>query len=333
MDRRRITFILIGILFIFLFTSCVANKSPVRHEPSIYKSKEYALYKSGKNTSFSDLARVLLGDEKKVWKIEDANNLNALKEGTLITVPLKEKNRGGLFEDGYQIVPILCYHKFGGDENTPLNTPPHIFRQQMKYLKDNGYRVISPDDLLAFLEFRRQIPKKAIMITIDDGFKSFYDVAWPILKAYGFTATLFVYTDYIGISKKAISWDDLKVLKADGFTIGSHSVSHSDLTKKETGETDEDFQNRKRKELFLSKKTIDEKLNQNTLFFSFPYGRYNAEVMQMAKSAGYKMAVTVDRGSNPFFTNPLALKRDMILKKDMKSFVSRLKIFNTLSLK
>jgi peptidoglycan/xylan/chitin deacetylase (PgdA/CDA1 family) len=322
-----------SLTFIFCFTSCIVTKPPVESGGVVYKSEEYALYKPVGKSSFPDLARTLLGDEKQIWKIEDANDLEGLSGETLIRIPLKEKNRGGLFEDGYQIVPILCYHKFGSGDTSSMNIPAHIFEQQMKYLKDNGYRVISPRQLVDFLEYRRQIPKKSVLITMDDGYKSVYEVAWPILKKYDFTATLFVYTDYVGISKKAISWDELRILKANGFTVGSHSVAHSDLTKKNQDETEEDFQNRLKKEIFLSKQIIDARLGQDTLFFSFPYGRYNANLMKMVQSAGYKIAVTVDRGSNPFFTNPLALKRDMILKQDIALFISRLKIFNPLSLK
>ena len=324
-----------GFVFIlfFLLTSCAVSKTQVQEGPVAYRSEAYALCKPGTGHSFSDLARIIYGDEKKVWKIEDANQGGMMKSSPLIAIPLKEKNRGGIYEDGYQSVPILCYHKFGEGKKSALNTPPGLFRQHMAYLKSNGYRVISPGDLLDFLEYRRQIPKKAVLITIDDGFKSVYDIAWPILEEFGFTATLFVYTDYIGLSKKALSWEDLKILKSRGFTIGSHSVSHSDLTRKGEQETEEDFSNRKQKEIYLSKKIIDEKLNQNTVFFSFPYGKYNSDIVTMTGQAGYKLAVTVDRGSNPFFTNPLALKRDMILKKDIDSFVSRLKIFNNLSLK
>jgi peptidoglycan/xylan/chitin deacetylase (PgdA/CDA1 family) len=332
MNLRNIAFVF-SINFIFCFTSCIATKPPVESGGVVYTSEEYALCKPVSKTSFPDLAQTLLGDEKQIWKIEDANDLEGLSGETLIRIPLKEKNRGGLFEDGYQIVPILCYHKFGSGDTSSMNIPAHIFEQQMKYLKDNGYRVISPRQLVDFLEYRRQIPKKSVLITMDDGYKSVYEVAWPILKKYDFTATLFVYTDYVGISKKAISWDELRILKANGFTVGSHSVAHSDLTKKNQDETEEDFQNRLKKEIFLSKQIIDARLGQDTLFFSFPYGRYNANLMKMVQSAGYKIAVTVDRGSNPFFTNPLALKRDMILKQDIALFISRLNIFNPLSLK
>jgi peptidoglycan/xylan/chitin deacetylase (PgdA/CDA1 family) len=333
MKFSKLAVVFISLNFILCFTSCIATKPPVQTGLLVYKSKEYALCKPVSKSSFPDLARTLFGDEKQVWKIEDATDIEAFSSPNLMTIPLKDKNRGGLFEDGYQIIPILCYHKFNSDDNSSMNVEPHVFEQQMKYLKDNGYRVISPRQLLDFLEYRRQIPKKSVLITMDDGYKSVYEVAWPILKKYDFTATLFVYTDYVGISKKAITWDELRVLKANGFTIGSHSVAHSDLTKRNQDETEQDFQDRLKKEIFMSKQIIDSKLGQDTLFFSFPYGRYNADLMNRVKSAGYKIAVTVDRGSNPFFSNPLALKRDMILKQDITFFISRLKIFNPLSLK
>ncbi len=334
MKNNKILILPALLLFTLLFTSCAVKTLPVQEQPTfVYKSGEYALHKLEKERSFARLARIYLGDENRAWKIEDANNPSTLESSSFIVIPLKEKNRGGIFEDGYQTVPILCYHKLGFGKNSPLITPPDVFEQQMKYLKDNGYRVISPADLLGFLEYRTQIPKKSVLITFDDGYKSVYDIAWPILKEYGFTATAFVYTDYVGISKKALSWENLRQLKAHGFTIGSHTLSHADLTKKDPGENDTDFHRRIKKELLMSKKIIDKQLNQDTISLAFPYGRYSPKAMETAKSVGYKIAVTVDRGSNPFFTNPLALNRDMILKKSMEKFISRLKTFNNVSLR
>lgn len=319
--------------FALLSASCVANNSSYPRNSLMYKSKDYALYKPAKKSVYPQLAKVQLGNEKWSWKIEDAQNLEVTGDEYLTVIPLKDKNIGGIFENGFQSIPILCYHKFSKDKSTPLSTPSHIFDQQMKYLKDNGYRVITPEILLDFLKYRAQIPKKSVLITIDDGYKSVYTIARPILEQYGFTATVFVYTDYVGISKKAMSWDDLKTLKSQGFAIGSHTVAHSDLTQKMPSETDDDFNKRIIKEIFESKKIIDQKLGQKTQYLAFPFGRYNKDLLPIVKSAGYRLAVTVERGSNPFFTNPLALKRDMILKKDMNAFISRLKTFNNLSLK
>jgi peptidoglycan/xylan/chitin deacetylase (PgdA/CDA1 family) len=168
---------------------------------------------------------------------------------------------------------------------------------------------------------------------MDDGYRSIYNIAYPILKKYGYTAILFVYTNFVGVSKMAVTWDQLKEMQAEGFTIGSHTIYHSDLTQPKEGETDREFIARIKEELDGSKKIIDQKLGQNTYFLAYPFGYYDQRSMQMASDAGYKMAMSVKRGGNPFFANPLTLRRDQILKRDMQSFISRLKTFNHLSLK
>ena len=329
---------LISVLLVFMgsffFASCALTLQPVQDPTSlVYQSKKYVLYPRDQGVDLKDLARQYYGSEREIWRIEDAHDPHSPGSAAFITIPLKEKNKGGLFANGYQGVPILCYHKFISNDPSPLNTPPDIFRQHLTFLKDNGFRTISPDMLLDFLRFRRQIPKKSVMVTIDDGYKSGLKTAAPILLEFGFSAIFFIYTDYIGVSDKALTWQDLRRLKADGFYIGSHSTSHSDLSRKLEEETNEEYQKRLYKEIVLSKQTIDRKLNQNTIIFSFPYGRYNKHVMALSRKAGYEMAVTVDRGGNPFFSNPLALKRDMILNKDIKTFKTRLHTFTELSLK
>jgi peptidoglycan/xylan/chitin deacetylase (PgdA/CDA1 family) len=168
---------------------------------------------------------------------------------------------------------------------------------------------------------------------MDDGYRSVYKIAYPILKKYGFTATLFIYTNFVGVSKTAITWDQLREMKADGFAIGSHSISHSDLTLRKDGETRTDWMARVNKELFGSKKIIDNKLRQNTYILAYPYGKYDEQSVKAARSAGYQIAMSVKRGGNPFFAHPLYLRRDQILKKDMPAFISRLKIFKPMTLK
>jgi peptidoglycan/xylan/chitin deacetylase (PgdA/CDA1 family) len=171
------------------------------------------------------------------------------------------------------------------------------------------------------------------MISVDDGYRSVYNVAYPILKKYGFTATLFIYIDYVGVSSQAITWNQLRELKQEGFYIGSHSVAHSDLSKQKKDENGNAYLARLKKEIFRSKQIIDQKLDQDTLIFSYPFGRRNETVVSLSRQAGYKIGVTVDRGSNPFFTNPFLVKRDQILKRDMKRFASRLKTFKRYPLK
>lgn len=323
-------------LISLLASGCATIPEPIPEpvpEAIYFRSKDYVIYELKTGDTPKTLAQQFFGDPNKDWIIEESNNKRNLLPGRLAIIPLKQRNKGGVFENGVQQIPILCYHRFGNSCGSPLCVPADIFERQMKYLKENGYRVITPEQLLDFMEFRRRLPKKSVMITIDDGYRSVYNIAYPILKKFGFTATLFVYTDYVGVSSKAITWDQLRDLKSNGFTIGSHTVHHSDLSKQGDNESNDAYIKRLRLELKKSKQIIDKQLNQDTFFFAYPFGRANHLAMNMARSAGYRLAATVNRGGNPFFAHTHLLRRDQVLKRDMATFKSRLKTFQSLSLR
>jgi peptidoglycan/xylan/chitin deacetylase (PgdA/CDA1 family) len=300
--------------------------SLLRHD--VYRSDERILHRLKPGETPETLAKKYLGEARLAWMVEDANPKAAFLPDRFVVIPLVIKNRAGVTDQGYQTVPILCYHRFARSCDSPLCMPTDIFEQQIRYLKENGYRVIGPDALAGFLDYRQPLPKKAVMISVDDGYRSAYDLAYPILKKYGFTATLFIYTDYVGVSSQAITWDQLRELKREGFSIGSHSIAHSDLSKQKKDEDKKTYLGRLKREIFRSKQILDEKLGQDTIIFSYPFGRQNQTVVSLARQAGYTIAVTVDRGSNPFFANPFLIRRDQILKRDMDRFASRLKTFN-----
>jgi peptidoglycan/xylan/chitin deacetylase (PgdA/CDA1 family) len=288
---------------------------------------------AGKTESSTTLAKNLLGDARKAWLIEDNNPAGSIKKGQAVVIPLKEENIGGLHEDGFQIVPILCYHRFDKTCKSNLCISESAFARQIEYLKKNGYRTIHLSDLMEFLNYKRSIPAKSVIITLDDGYRSLYDFAYPMLKRNGYTATLFVYTDFIEASRNALTWNHLKELKAAGFEIGSHSISHADLTKKYPDETDQAFRDRITKELKNSKEIIDRKLNQNTQSFAYPYGNYNQLILDLLPKAGYKLGLTIRTGGNSFFANPLTLKRSQILEENTAYFVDRIQIIQPISLR
>lgn len=301
--------------------------------PFEFRSKEYIVYRLRGGETPMTLAEKFLGSKHRSWVIEDANEGIEFKRNNTIIIPLKEENKGGLTMEGYQVVPIISYHHFAKKCRSNLCISSRVFDQQMKYLKGNGYKVITMGELLGFLQYRHAIPKKSVVITIDDGYRSAYDVAYPILKKYGFTAILFLYTDYVGVSKSAITWDQLREMKADGFEVGSHTVSHCDLTKRMAGDHDQDYLARVQKELVESKKIIDEELKQDTICIAYPYGRYNVRILNLCEQAGYKIGVSAKRGGDAFFADPLILDRNQILKSDMQTFIVNLKTFNKFSLK
>jgi len=335
-SRSKLILSVLPLILIFLsaFLGCAGPRViPLLSRPDVYRSDERILHRLKAGETPEMLAKRYLGEARLAWMVEDANPKEAFLPDRLVVIPLVIENLAGITDKGFQTVPILCYHRFARSCDSPLCMPTEIFEQQLRYLKENGYRVIGPEALAEFLDYRKPIPKNAVMISVDDGYRSTYDMAYPILKKYGFTATLFIYTDYVGVSSQAITWDQLRELKREGFTIGSHSIAHSDLSKQKKDEDKKTYLARLKREIFRSKQILDEKLGQDTLIFSYPFGRQNQTVVSLARQAGYTVAVTVDRGSNPFFANPFLIKRDQILKRDMDRFASRLKTFNYYPLK
>jgi len=342
--RARRFFLIVLLAGLGFMTSCAwENFGSRTSEPAIagdkpeerivFRSEDYAVVRLKGDESAASLAQEFLGNSRKAWVIEEANRGAVFSKDQMIVIPLKEENRGGLTPEGYQIVPVLCYHHFAERCDSSLCTPTALFEQHMRALKEGGFSVISTTELSEFLAFRKTIPKKAVVINLDDGYRSTYEIAYPILKKYGFTATFFIYTSFIGASKNALTWDQLKALKADGFEVGSHTVNHANLSKRLDGESEKEYLARVKRELEVSKKILDDRLNQNTQYIAFPYGEFSPVVLKLCEETGYRVGFSVKAGGNPFFSEPLTLRRDQILKKDMESFTGKLKTVQPISLK
>ena len=175
------------------------------------------------------LAARYLGGAGKAWMIEDYPGARTFAPGEEVVIPRRPWNPSGVEASGYQIVPILCYHNLGEQAKGRLVLAASRFQEQMRYLKANGYRVISLREFVEFTRLGRQLPQRSVVLTFDDGYKSFKQYAYPVLKELGFAATLFVYTDYVGAGRNALSWPDLRDLQAEGFEVEAHSKTHSDL--------------------------------------------------------------------------------------------------------
>ncbi len=191
-------------------------------------------------------------------------------------------------------VSILGYHRFEDPARDPLAITTEEFRAQMQAIKDADIPVIPMADFLAWRRGERSIPERSIVITIDDGYDDTYTLAWPILKEFGYPFTFYVYTDYIDVGGRAITWDELTTMKIAGVDIASHTVSHSNLAKPSTKnlrglaypEWLED-------ELAGSRRTISEKLGINVTTLAYPYGVNNETVRAAAEAAGYEASFTV----------------------------------------
>jgi len=214
-------------------------------------------------------------------------------------------------------VVILNYHKVD-DMKISLSVAPADFEKQMAYLKEQGYTTITPDQLLDNLEKGTELPEKPILITFDDGYEDNYKNAYPVLKKYGFKATIFVITDFLDRYPNYITWAQAKELQKNGINIESHTVQHKSLTELNDDEL--------RLELINSKKSIDEHLGKDTRYIAYPTGTYNLHIAQMVKDAGYRAAFTVKYGNVDKASNVYALERVPIFHTEntFKSFYERL---------
>ena len=203
-------------------------------------------------------------------------------------------------------VIVLCYHNIEDNSKMKaLTISVAEFENQMQAIKDNGFSVIGMQDFLAWRRGEKEIPAKSCVITIDDGWVSAYDNAWPILKKHGYPFTLFIYINYVNSGGKSMTWDQLAELRDGGVDIQSHTYSHSslkapgalvdrhtaDLVRKDVAALGADGW--LRKEVVESKKVLEKQLGIKANAFAYPFGKFNDKARQMVKEAGYEAAFTV----------------------------------------
>ena len=185
---------------------------------------------------------------------------------------------------------VLCYHRFEDKPHDSLAIAPAEFKAQMQALKDNGIAVVPLKDVLAWRRGEKNIPPKSAVITIDDGYVSGYEVAWPILKEFNYPFTMFIYTNWVQVGGKSMTWDQLAEMRDAGVDIESHTESHKDLRKAPPGQ---DYTTWLHNEVYRSKEILEDKLGIKVMAFAFPYGFHNEVVRKTAMDAGYQMLLTV----------------------------------------
>lgn len=224
--------------------------------------------------------------------------------------------------------PILNFHKIDDQKEWGINSiSPSKFREFLNYLKQNDYKTITLKDYFVLLE-NKSLTRKHVVLCFDDGYADFAETAVPIMEEFGFTATAFIITDYIG---KYNNWDfqigghkfrhmdinQIKDISERGFEIGSHTCSHPDLRLLNDSEIKDEIQ--------ISYDMLSS-YGINTEFFSYPFGLYNQRIKDIAIESGYKGAVAYyvhDR--HPVKADRFALERIGINSLDnLESFKIKL---------
>lgn len=197
-------------------------------------------------------------------------------------------------------VPVLMYHSISDKGDNPYIIPVKQFKEEMEYLKDNGYTTINLEDLYLYINNKIKLGPKTVVITFDDGYEDNFINAYPILKECGFKATIFVVTSYLDKGTLFLNTKDLNLLQSGGVDIESHTYNHDYLSKLTYEE--------QLKSLKKSKEEIEKKLNKKVNFLAYPFGAFNEDTIKAAKESGYKLAFTinggwVDSGANAYKLN------------------------------
>lgn len=296
--------------------------------PEAFRSDDLVLAFARPGETAATLAARHLGDAGLAWLVEDYTGKPSFEAGEAVLFPARPWNPAGVTPDGYQIVPILVYHNLGPQPKGRLVLGARAFEEQMRYLVDHGYRVVAMRDFVEFVAGRRQLPRRAVVLTFDDGYRAFKEHAYPVLRALGLTATLFVYTDYVGAGRNALSWAELRELAAEGFEVHAHSKTHGDL-RRARGESDQAFAQRMRAELVDPLRLFERHLGQATRLLAYPYGRADDEVVRHAREAGYIAAFTVRRQGSPSFVEPLRVHRSQIYSEmTLEEFARNLDVWH-----
>jgi len=297
-------------------------------EPDARASEDFVVVVAREGDTAETLAKRYLKGTERAWMITEFRDGAPIKAGDVVVVPLRPRKLGGIHADGHQVVPILTYHDIEPVSKNRFAITTELFEQQLRYLKDNGYVGISLGELDRFLRYEQPLPRKTVVITIDDGYKSAKTIAAPLLKKYGFPATFFIYTDFIGGGKNALTWDELRELKAEGFDVQGHSKTHSNLAVPAASETPADRAARLDAEIVATKILMEKRIGAEVLYFAYPYGGFDSDVVAKVKSAGYKIGFGAKKGSNPFFIDRYRLKRyNVFMEKDLTKFVQMLQTF------
>jgi len=176
-----------------------------------------------------------------------------------------------------------------------LTVSTEEFESQIKYLTENDYQFITLGELYENIE-KKKVPKKAAVLTFDDGYDDNFNEAFPILKKYNARGTFFIISSKMGESEY-MNEDQIKELSKSGNEIGSHSVTHPSL-ERYSG----DYLNR---ELMDSKITLSDLTGKEVISFCYPAGKYNEKTIAAVSEAGYKIAVTTRSSTGVLFTSQL----------------------------
>src|SRR5215467_3547406 len=284
--------------------------------PEALESSDLVVTVAKPGDSPETLAARYLGSSDKAWMIEEYGGAPSFVAGNEVVIPRREWNPPSVHPSGYQLVPVLVYHNIGAQRKGRLLIAASTFEEQMRYLKAEGYHAIRLEDFLAHLSQKRQLPKKSVLITFDDGHKGFLQYAQPVLKELGFPVVLFIQSDQIAQNPNAttLSWSELRELPKGNVDIQAHSKTHGDL-RRASRESESSYARRMRVELGTPLTLLREQLPELAKApetIAYPYGEWDESLLGYVKQYGYVAGFTLRGEANAAFVPLLKVSRSVV---------------------
>ena len=218
-------------------------------------------------------------------------------------------------------VAVLGYHNFSNTRPvSEMLMRTSEFCQQMQYIKDAGLTVITMQDFLDWLLGERCLPERCVLITIDDGWRSVYTDAFPVLKAYGYPFTLFLYTSYLSGRGQSMTPEQIREMMASGATVGSHSTTHLYPSQwKRYAEDSPEYAGQLKQELPDSVEKLKE-LFGNCSTYCYPGGYHTPPMLETLRKMDIGAAFTVLEKKVTTLEDPLQVHRYMVFGTDPRIF-------------
>lgn len=224
-------------------------------------------------------------------------------------------------------VPILLYHRFGATVADGMTTTTPVFAAQMKYLHDNGYKVIPLRQLVGYYRGKAPAPApKSVVIVEDDAHKSVYSDMLPIIKKYRYPVTVFAYPSAISNAKYAMTWDQMRDLTKTGlFEVQSHTYWHPNFKKDRRKLSPAAFEAFVMTQLNKSRSRLEKELGTKVDMLAWPFGIYDDYLLSKATAAGYSATFTIERRHATPSDSVMKLPRYLLVNADSgKAFVQLL---------
>ncbi len=212
-------------------------------------------------------------------------------------------------------LPIIMYHHISKDKSAlgDYVISPEQFENDIKYIKELGYTSITPEELAEFADGKSELPKKPIMITFDDGYLSFYEYAYPILKKYNMKAVLSVIgkqadiysqCDDCNVNYAHAKWNQIKEMSDSGLVeISNHSYDLHIMGNRKgsmikSGEDESSYKTMLVNDLNLLQKKINEAIGKEPICFAYPYGKTCKQSYDIIKKTGFKVSLGCEEKIN-----------------------------------